>query len=235
MKFHKTELQQAFAPPPPKRKREFLRQVSRRQMTFCNFLLSQVCYLKKWVWCATALLFAVSILGAAVLSLNMVWVIASCSPLLALTVLSENGRSERYQMEELELSTRFSLRSVLLARMAVLGIANLVLLAMLLPVALLNNTLSLLAAGLYILTPYMLTACIGLSIARKFRGKDGLYACMGVSVMVSISISLSHIQAPFLYLEPHIPWWFLSLTVLTIATAKHCVNMIQQTEELSWN
>lgn len=235
MNNHKKELQQAFTPPPPTGKRNFLRQASCRQMTFGDFLHSQVRYLKKWIWCASASVFAIGILGAAVLSLNMVWVIASCSPILALTVLSENGRSERYQMEELELSTRFSLRSVLLARMTILGITNLLLLTLLLPLALLNNTLSPLAVGLYIVTPFLLTVQIGLAISRKVKGKDGLYACIGIAVIVSVSISLSHIQAPFLYLEQYIPWWFLTLTVLCIATTKHSVKMIQQTEELSWN
>lgn len=231
----KHELKCAFEPPPPTAKREFLRQTTHFQMRTADFLYSQLRYLKKWVWCASALIFAVSILGAAVLSFNMLWVIASYTPILAVTILSESSRSERYQMEELEFSTRFSLRSVILARFAILGLTDLFLLALLLPIALLNNTLSLLAAGLYITTPFLLTVCLGLAITRKLRGQDGLYACWAMSSLVSISVCLSHVKAAFLYQEQQILWWSLLFAALCIATAKHSARMIQQTEELSWN
>lgn len=235
MTHRKHELTCAFSPPPPAKKREFLRHTAYCQMNTAAFLHTQLRYLKKWVWCASALIFTVSILGAAVLSLNMLWVIASYTPILAVTILSESSRSERHQMEELELSTRFSLRSVILARFAILGLTDLFLLALLIPIALLNSSLSLLAAGLYITIPFLLTVCIGLSITRKLRGQDGLYACWAMSFFVSIFVGLSHIKAPFLYQEEHVLWWGMLFAALFIAAAKLSASIIQQTEELSWN
>ena len=235
MTHRKHELTCAFSPPPPVGKRAFLRRTAYCQMSTAAFLHGQLRYLKKWVWCASALIFAFGIFGAAVLSLNMLWIIASYTPILAVTILSESGRSQRHQMEELELSTRFSLRSVILARFAILGLTDLFLLALLIPIALLNNSLSLLAAGLYITTPFLLTVCIGLAITRRLRGQEGLYACWAMSLLVSISVGLSHIKAPFLYQEQHVLWWGLLFAALCIATAKHSASIIQQTEELSWN
>ena len=54
-------------------------------------------------------------------------------PFLALATVSEAGYSARCGMEELELSTRFSLHAVLCARLGILGTENLLLLGILLP------------------------------------------------------------------------------------------------------
>ena len=54
-------------------------------------------------------------------------------PFLALATVSEAGYSARCGMEELELSTRFSLHVVLCARLGILGTENLLLLGILLP------------------------------------------------------------------------------------------------------
>lgn len=231
----KNELQRAFLPPPPIGKRTFLRQTVQLQMSFPIFLHSQLHYIKKWVWWAATLIFAIGILGAAVLSLNMLWVISACSPILAMTILSERSRSERHQMVELELSTRFSLHSIILARFAILGLTNLFLLTLLLPVALLNNTFSLPAVGLYITTPFFLTVYLGLAVTRTHKGQEGLYACWAVSFFVSFFVILSRIQMPILYLEQHILLWLFTLATLCIAIGKQFISMIHQTEELSWN
>lgn len=235
MTHRKHELARAFSPPPPTGKRYFLRHTSHFQMSSVAFLQSQLRYIKKWVWCAAALLLMLGILGAAVLSLNMLWIIAACTPILAMTFLSESGRSQRHQMEELELSTRFSLRNVILARFAILGLTDLLLLLLLLPLALLNNSCSLLAAGLTITTPFLLTVWIGLAITRKYRGRDGLYACWSAACCISISVILSQLKLPHIYQEQHILWWSILCIALCIAIGKHSVGIIQQTEELSWN
>ena len=54
-------------------------------------------------------------------------------PFLALATVTEAGYSARCGMEELELSTRFSLHAVLCARLGILGTENLLLLGILLP------------------------------------------------------------------------------------------------------
>lgn len=231
----KTDLQQAFAPPPPAGKRAFLRQHRYPQMNMTEFLQSQLGYIRKRVWCIAALIFIIAVLGAVILSFDMLWIIASCAPILAMSLLSESGRSAYYEMAELEMATRFSLRNVILARLGLLGGANLLLFLLLLPIGLLNNTFTPFAAGLYIITPFMLTVSVGLMITRKFRGQDGLYACIALSVFVSAAVFLSHLQTPALYQEQHVLWWAFALTTLTISVFRYSAGIIQQTEELSWN
>ena len=48
---------------------------------------------------------------------NVLWITAALLPFVALLAVTEGTRSAVYGMEELELATRFSLKSVLLARL----------------------------------------------------------------------------------------------------------------------
>ena len=45
-------------------------------------------------------------------------------PFLVLISVTESTRSYRYEMEELELSSRFSLKSIVMARMVILGVGG---------------------------------------------------------------------------------------------------------------
>ena len=231
----KDELMQAFDAPQPVRKSIFLRQLDLPRMPVHEFLFSQIGYIRKWIWCVSTLIFVVSILGLAFLPGTVLWLISGLTPLLSLTIISESGRSELYKMVELEMATRFSLRSVTFARLAILGLMNLLLLGVLLPIGLWNDTVAPLAAALYIITPFLLTTFIGLYIVRKFRGQEAMYTCVGTSVGISISLFLSHNIIPFIYQEQCLTAWIITALVLLFGNGKQCVAMINKTEELAWN
>ncbi len=235
MNHWKDELKQAFAAPYPLRKREFLRQLESRRISVHEFLFSQIGYIRKWVWCVSALVFIVCILGLTFLSGDVLWLISGLAPLLALTIISESGRSECYEMAELEMATRFSLRSLTLARLGILGVTNLLLLGLLFAVGLWNNTLDPLAAGLYIITPFLLTTFVGLYIVRKFKGREAIYACVGTAVGISFSVLISHNVIPFIYQESYLAVWTAVALALCIGNGKEYIAMIKRTEELAWN
>lgn len=231
----KEELKQAFDAPQPVRKREFLRQLDLPGMPVYSFLFSQIGYIRKWTWCISATVFILSVLGFAFLPDTVLWLISGLTPLLALTIISESGRSEHYQMAELEMATRFSLRSVTFARMAILGLMNFLILGVLLPIGLWSDTAAPFAAALYIVTPFLLTAFTGLSIVRKRRGQEAMYACVGTSVGISVFLFLSHNVVPFLYQERCITAWMITALALLFGSGKQCIAMIKQTEEIAWN
>ena len=231
----KDELKRAFEVPRPVRKREFLQQLELPRMPVYEFLYVQIGYIRKWAWCVSGLVFAASVLGLAFLPDRVLWLISGFTPLLAMTIVSESGRSERYEMAELEMATRFSLRSVTLARLAILGLMNLLLLGVLLPIGLWSGTSTPYAAALYMITPFLLTTFIGLYIARKFRGQEAMYACVGASVGISISLFLSHNIIPFIYQKQCLTAWMITALVLLFGNGKQCVAMINKTEELAWN
>ena len=231
----KEELKQSFEAPRPLRKKEFLRRQDFQRMTVRAFLFSQIGYIRKWIWCVSTLIFAISVLCLALLPGTVLWVISALTPLLSLTIVSESGRSELYNMAELEMSTRFSLRSVTLARLGILGLMNLLFLGILLPIGLWSNVADPIAAALYIITPFLLTTFIELYIVRKFRGQEAIYACVGTSVGISISLFLSHNIIPFIYEGQFLSVWMITALILLVGNGKQCIAMIKQKEEFVWN
>lgn len=231
----KDELRQALEAPQPARKRNFLRHLDLPRIPVHEFLFAQLGYIRKVVWCVSTLTFVVSILGLAFLPGTVLWLISGLTPLLALTIISESGRSELYKMAELEMATRFSLRSVTFARLAILGLMDLLILGVLFPIGLWNDTVAPFAAALYMITPFLLTTFIGLYIVRKFRGQEAMYACVGTSIGISISLFFSHNIVPFIYQEQCLTAWMITALALLFGNGKQCIAMIKKTEELAWN
>lgn len=231
----KNELKKAFEAPRPVRKKEFLRQLDPVQVTVPMFLVSQIGYIRKWVWGISVLIFAGSAVGLLVLPGAVLWFISGSTPLLALTLLSESGRSELHHMAELEMATRFSLRSVLLARLAILGLADLLLLGILFPIGLYSGPQAPFAAALYIVTPFLLTTFLGLSVTRKLRGQEAMYVCAAISLGISLFLFLSHNVVPYIYQEQHLTAWGIAAAALLFGNGKQCAAMMKKTEEFSWN
>ena len=86
-----------------------------------SFVLAQAAYIRKWVWVISVILLGALADIAARWPREALWVAAGMMPFLALTAMQEHLRSSMYNMTELELSTRFSVKSILLARMGLLG------------------------------------------------------------------------------------------------------------------
>lgn len=235
MKHWKDELKRGFDAPLPKNKKAFIRKLAPSRIPFHEFLFFQITYIRKWVWCVAGLVFVTAILGLAFLPDTVLWLISGLTPLLALTIISESGRSELYKMAELEMATRFSLRSITLARLGVLGVTNILILGLLLPIGLWNDTLTPFAAGLYMITPFLLTTFTGLLIVRNFKGQEAMYACAGTAVGISISLFLSHNIIPFIYQEQWLTVWMITALVLLFGNGKQCIATIKTTEELAWN
>ena len=231
----KEELQRAFEPPAPVRKKEFIRGLDRPGIGLCGFLMIQAGYIRKWVWFVSVFAFFSSLIGAMVLSADMLWWISAWMPLLALTIVTESGRSENYEMAELEMATRFSLKSVLLARLGILGVENLLLLCLLLPVGLCNNLTGPIQAGLYLLTPFLLTVFLGLLIMRRFRGREAFYLYTGIAAVISVMVIFLHDSVPRLYGEDCLIWWAVAAAVLGIGTVKQYDQFINGMEDLLWN
>ena len=177
----KEELQCAFAAPKPQRREAFLQLLSERSLGteqsletdrllktgLPSFVLSQVMYISKGIWWLSAAVFAAACLLTASPGMagdrnqnQVIWGISALAPLLAMTVIAESGRSQSFRMAELEMATRFSLRSVALARLGILGLENL---GMLILLAFMGRggdgagqDGSIVQAGLGILLPYLL-------------------------------------------------------------------------------
>ncbi len=231
----KNALIESFDTPAPTRKKEFLCSIQKPSISIWEFIGTQAAYIRKWVWGLSVLIFTVALIGAEYMERDMLWCISAFMPLLALSVLTESGRSESYGMAEFELSTRFCLKSVVLARLWIIGAANLVLFCLLVPFAHMNNGVSILQTGVYMACPYLLTTFGGLWAVRKVRGKEAAYLCAGIAVGVCTGSLILHQSFPIIYTGQGFIWWIAAMIIFGIGTTNQCYKIVKQTEELAWN
>lgn len=231
----KEDLKLAFEAPCSTKKQEFLKNIDVPAMPIQVFVIFQIRYIRTWVWCISFIIFIVSLLGGIFLPDTVLWLISGLSPLMALTIISESGRSELYKMAELEMTTRFSLRSVIFARLVIVGVMNLILFGVLILIGSWNTEVVSIETVFYIVTPFLLTSFIGLLVVRKIREQEGMYACVGVSVGISMFLFLSHKVLSFIYQEQYLMVWGMVALVLFVGNGKQCITFIKQTEEVVWN
>lgn len=259
------ELWYAFAAPKPQRREEFLRLLAERALVderyglhaenvahpnrplagLPVFVLSQIAYIRKGIWWLSAMIFACACFLAASPGMagdgaqdRVLWGIAALAPLLAMTVIAESGRSETWEMAELEMVTRFSLRSVVLARLGILGLENLVMLTLFVFVGRGGDPVGqeggVLQTGLCILLPYLLTCFLGLWIVRRFRGQQAVYWCFGMAVCVSVMVFTIPDRIGYPEQERNLIWWAACTFMLGVGTVKQCIRFVGETAELSY-
>lgn len=233
----KQKIKKAFEVPEPNRleKARFLRTLPQPQISMRQFVFTQVAYIRKWTWLLSVLLLFPAWLGAFYIEKNTLWIVSALVPFLGLLAIKENTRSMFYGMSELEMSARFSLRSIILARMGVLGALDALIFCCMVPLCCRGNDFSMLQTGNYLLVPYLLMVNIGLWITRRFHSKEAIYGCMGVAVLISGANAGVHFLADFIYHFSYMKWW-VALSVFLIGRMiyeAYCT--IKQTEELAWS
>lgn len=228
------ELRAAFHAPAPARKAAFLKQHRRRELGRWELVAVQVRYIRWWVWGLSLALFG-GILWMASPARGMGgWYAAALTPFLALLMVMENGRARACQMEELELACRMARHSVVLARMVVLGLFHLALLAGLASPLAAWGGLAMARTGAYLLTPYLLTAALGMELTRRVRGRECLLACGGAAALVSmLGVFLINFR-PELYRPQHLPLWGLALALAALAAGAEIILSLKE-RELLWN
>lgn len=236
----KRGLQEVFDAPAPQGKEDFFRQIKGKRMLcdeigYGKFMCMQASYIRKWVWLLSVGVFLVALVGGCFLEREVLWLFSALMPYLALSLVAENVRSEKYGMTELEMATRFSLRSVVLARMGVVGICHLVLLGLLMLLGYRNGAAPMFQTGVYLLVPYLLTDVGSLWLVRKMRSREALYASLGFAGLVSIMPIASQYTKDFLYRAQNFGWWVLVLFVLGIVMVAEWRKRIGNMEEMEWS
>ncbi len=228
-------LREAFEVPAPAHRQDFFENIPQGRVSLISFMLSQAGYIRKRVFVISLFPVLLSLAGTCFLDFDMMWVISAFMPFLALSAVTENFRSAVYGMEELEMSARFSLKSVVLARMGILGVLHLVLLCLLMPLACVHSIFTAAQTGVYLLISYLLADVMGLWILRNLRGKEGLYACVGAAVCISSFYSLLRVRLARLLYRSGFAWAAVLLIILLILCVSEMKKMVRQTEELRWN
>lgn len=207
------ELQILFLAPEPRKREEFLAGRPWLSMSHGAFVLAQGAYIRKWVWVLSVAVFGILVGTTARWQREALWIAAGMMPFLALIAAQEHMRSAMYNMTELELSTRFSVKSIVLARMGLLGSFHLLLLLLLLPLLVLYGQAGILRTGVYLLVPYLMTTFLSMAWVRRVRGREAPYLCLGIAVLVS-SLQMAGCSVADWYRGKLFPWWLLALALL---------------------
>lgn len=233
----KKGIRKAFEAPEPDRekKERFLGTLSAPCIRTFQFLLIQAAYVRKRTLLFSVLLLLPAGIGAYGVRPDTLWAVSACVPFLALLAVAESTRSIRYEMDELEMSARFSLKSVVLARMSVLGLADAVIFCCFIPLCGIGSGVSSFRTAVYLFVPYLLTANISLWLTRRFRGKEVLYACLSAAVSVSVADAGLRRIAGFIFQTSCIGWWLILTVLLAAAMIYETRCMIRETEEYAWN
>lgn len=231
----KKALKHAFEAPAPRSKELFLKTIPQPRSSRRSFILSQIGYIPLWVWGASFATLLIALFSAHFMSRNTLGVISACIPFVASSAVAESGRSTVYRMAELEKASLFSLKSVALARLGIIGLSHLLLLGLLCPLASVGSLLSTLQTGVYLFVPYLLTTTMSLTFTRKFHGRETIYLCLGIAVLVSGLCIMAQSKFYLLYRQEYFSGWAGVLIALTFFTAWGYYQTIQKTEDLSWN
>lgn len=228
----KKALQEAYEAPEAKHKKEFLRKIEKPQMNTYSFMLQQVSYIRKRVWLLSIAVCVIALAGIGYVGENAIWMSASMMPFIALCAVTENARSVTFGMAELEMASRFSLKSIVLARAGIIGALHFVVFAILVPFIGKSSFIPFTRTGFYLLVPYLLSSVLGLFAVRKFKEIDATYLCMVTSAIVCVlNIALKSVIPEF-YGERKFVWWVLVTIYLMYQTWKEYSQSISQTEEL---
>lgn len=230
-------LEKAFEAPKALGKQHFLKEHKgkRYYIRMDEFILLQVGYIRKRTWMISAVVFILGITAASVIKSELVWVLSAVMPFLALTIISEWMRSIAYGMFELEQVTRFSFKSVLLARLGILGMANFLIFLFCLFLGRVQPDMKLFEAFVYLSIPYLTTVFLGLWLVRKTGFRESEYVCLGSAATVSACGVLIRLSAKTFLREEAVKWWGLLALVLAVLVIGEFYKGLEKTEAYIWN
>lgn len=229
----------AFEPPKPKRKEAFISSITMPPSNFMEFLFSQIGYIRKRVWVLQFVVVGLCILGLIIvkheLALHQLSIISSIVPLVALMTVTELSRSFSHNMNELEMTTRYHLNQVLIARMTVLGITNLICVTMILAFLSFQMHANFLRLSLYLFVPYLLTCFGSLLILNKIRNSNTNFYCGCMcGVVIGANVLLTQMKQG-MYENSYLFYWIIIFCFITIGIIAQAKKLIKITEELQWN
>lgn len=239
----KAELIRFYEAPKPLRKQSFLQSVEQNMkqgikqniepapLNILHIFKVQLSYISKWTWLASIIFFTGALLTQHFFSEFFIGAILCMIPFLVMVSITESMRSVTYGMEELEQSARFSLKSVILARMGIMGTENMFLLLILAGIA----GGEIWRMVLYILVPYLTTAYGSFYLVRKIRGREGVYACAALAALMCVFMTGGIYFYQWIFELKYISLWAALAAFFFGMTIKEGRNIIYKMEGILWN
>lgn len=239
----KKGLKSSFQAPPPTDRERFLKQLRYPKITYGEFLLAQLPYIRKRIWIASSLIVFLGWVIAFRLSVFQywsgdglkIWSISAILPFLAMMTITEVYRSSAYMMAELEASCRFSLPQIVMARICTLGAVNFIVLILLLIFINQTSAYSLLQTIPYTIMPYLFVCAVCLWLLNRIHGSDGIYACAAAAGFVSVASILCESLVTILYTDKYLNSWLTLFTICLVVIGFQMHKFVKKLEEKQWN
>ncbi|MCI9079092.1 MAG: hypothetical protein HFH68_09265 [Lachnospiraceae bacterium] len=214
-------------PEKPHRKQEFLEKISGTPLhvpgktSIIYLAWVQFSYISKWLWALSAFIFVCVFISSRYIAEEMLWFLSAAMPFIVTFSLSESMRSVIYGMRELEMSSRFTLKSIIMLRVIIIGAANMF---MLLATAGLSGG-GMCRKLLYMLVPYLSSATGGFIILRKFPAREGIYFSSVFGVVISF-INVKSVQCfSWIYDVRYTGVWIIVVIALLAAASYESYKM----------
>ncbi len=227
----------AFSLESTESRRRFMAEHKKRELNYPALLFMQLKY--AGVRLAAVLTFLVVLFVFALLfgkterELSGIRAVMALMPLPASLSLYDFGKSERCGMNEIEMTTRFSLRMLKSLRLVLLGIVGCgTLLSALVLVRFFYGCplpLSLAVSGL----PYLVTVSLCTVILRKWHAKENILGCFAASFLVGASALLPPVPDALASLKA--PSVLVLLLAAFFLAATEIFRYIRESEDLQWN
>lgn len=184
---------------------------------FTLFFFIQFGFIRKKVWLIQFVI--ILICGFKLISfLNEIEAIAMLSavaPLIVLAGIFELSRSYVHKMVEIELSTRYSFKQLMLTRIAILGLVDIFCITIILLMSGIYLSLKMYTIILYICVPFLIT-CFGcLWILNHTNHRECNYFCFSFGLFVSFAIGIITYQYPQVY-ELSAVWCWIIMFIIAL-------------------
>ncbi len=226
-------LKQYYDAPEPECKQAFFDKTTivNIKVKMWHMFAVQLQYIPKYVWLGSLALFAAMLLIEVYFPKSGAGEIYALVPFLVVLTLASGMRSCRFGMAELESAALFSLKSIVLMRLFILGTGNLLLMCVL--AVLMRGRF--LEEFLYLLVPYLFTAWIGLFICRHVNWAKANYLFFAVALFTASAQFFAGRQHPVLYSGDIPGVWIAASLFLLLALGIQMQKTIQKMEDAVWN
>ncbi len=239
----KNVLRTAFEAPQPLHKERFIKNLHYPKITYRSFLFSQFFYIRKRVWALSGVLvfigwvaaFCSPMLGNWNAEAERIRTVSAVLPFLALLSAAEIYRSASYRMSELEMSFRFNLSQIIMARITILGGGNFAILTLLLIFIRRASPYSLLQVVNYLMVPYLITCGVCLLILNHVHRRESLYCCPAAACLACITNIVFSSTVQLFYSGLYLNYWLLLFISSGVFIGIQMRHLLKQTEDRTGN
>ncbi len=182
-----------------------------------EFFVRQIKYLSVPIWCAQGMILflIVSVLGYVYGELTvtsekqLAVLLCSCVILILLTTIPVMERSIRYQMNTVEAATRFSVKSILAAKLLTIGFGDSAMIAGLMLFTIYQTSLPILQAISFVMLPFLILSSVVLYLIGHRSVEKYATGCICACVILFLVVLLGGEIYPWIFEEAFMAEWIL--------------------------